>query len=143
MHDWNGKNFSYKGKPVTLIMISGYRTPEYQSELYAQGRSLPGSIVTKADAYHSAHNWRIACDFGFQVGRAVMFDGPKEWWETLYKSAKAHGCEDITKELSWDKGHIQYGPMWDYIKKDLKNQIAAVKIRGMDRVLDLIAAKCK
>ena len=36
-------------KLVDCKVISGYRTTEEQQELYAQGRTKPGAIVTKTD----------------------------------------------------------------------------------------------
>lgn len=43
--------------------ISGYRSPEEQDGLYAQGRTKPGNIVTKAKGGQSAHNFGVAVDF--------------------------------------------------------------------------------
>lgn len=43
--------------------ISGLRSIQKQEALFAQGRSLPGKIVTNAMAGHSAHNWGLATDW--------------------------------------------------------------------------------
>jgi peptidoglycan LD-endopeptidase CwlK len=52
------------------IAISGNRTYAEQDALYAQGRTAPGPIVTKAKGGQSNHNFGIALDFGvFQNGR--------------------------------------------------------------------------
>ena len=45
------------------IATSGFRSYKEQSLLYAQGRTAPGRIVTKAKAGQSAHNYGIAMDF--------------------------------------------------------------------------------
>lgn len=45
------------------------RTLDEQAKLYAQGRTLPGPIVTKAKAGQSAHNFGMAFDFCF-AGKA-------------------------------------------------------------------------
>src|SRR5690242_2324462 len=45
------------------------RTMDQQAALYAQGRTLPGPIVTKAMPGQSAHSWGCAFD--------VCFGGPE------------------------------------------------------------------
>ena len=47
---------------ITLIVTSTYRSPEEQAVLYAQGRTAPGKIVTKAKPGQSMHNHRLAYD---------------------------------------------------------------------------------
>ena len=48
---------------LALGFSSGYRSAAEQDELYAQGRTKPGSIVTNAKGGTSQHNWGIAADF--------------------------------------------------------------------------------
>lgn len=48
---------------IDVLITSTYRDAEAQNELYAQGRTKPGKIVTKAKAGQSFHNWRVAFDF--------------------------------------------------------------------------------
>ena len=45
-----------------LIIVSAYRSLEAQAKLYAQGRSAPGKIVTRAVAGSSPHNFQCAVD---------------------------------------------------------------------------------
>ncbi len=45
-------------------IISGTRTYDEQDEIYAQGRTMPGKIVTHARAGESNHNFGIAWDVG-------------------------------------------------------------------------------
>lgn len=45
-----------------LLVVSGLRTAAEQNALYAQGRSAPGHIVTKAQAGYSMHNYGLAVD---------------------------------------------------------------------------------
>jgi len=52
-----------KAEGIEVIITSTYRDFESQERLYAQGRSLPGQIVTYARAGDSWHNWRRAFDF--------------------------------------------------------------------------------
>ncbi|MEP6466805.1 MAG: M15 family metallopeptidase [Parafilimonas sp.] len=50
------------GKDVRII--SGTRTYAEQNAIYAQGRSIPGNIVTHAKGGESNHNFGIAWDIG-------------------------------------------------------------------------------
>lgn len=46
-----------KNLGIQIAFSEGYRTVEQQNALYAQGRSVPGSVVTNArgDSYSSHH----------------------------------------------------------------------------------------
>lgn len=50
---------------VSLKITHTLRTADEQSRLYAQGRTLPGPIVTKAKAGQSPHNFGAAFDVAF------------------------------------------------------------------------------
>jgi len=52
------------------------RTVEEQDELYAQGRTKPGSIVTNArgSSYSSYHQWGTAFDFYRNDGKGAYYD---------------------------------------------------------------------
>ncbi len=60
--------------PVKLRVTEGLRSWNEQAQLYAQGRSLPGAIVTNAEPGHSWHQFGLAVDvvpFGL--------DGRPDW----------------------------------------------------------------
>lgn len=61
---------------VTVKVISGHRSWDEQDRLYAQGRTAPGKIVTKARGGYSNHNFGIAIDLGLFKGRTYL-DGSK------------------------------------------------------------------
>ena len=48
---------------MAIRVVQGLRTIEEQNALYAQGRSKPGPIVTKAVGGKSFHNYGLAIDF--------------------------------------------------------------------------------
>lgn len=48
---------------VAIRIVQGLRTIEEQDALYAQGRTAPGKIVTKAKGGSSYHNYGLAFDF--------------------------------------------------------------------------------
>lgn len=125
------------GHGLSTVIASGYRSPEEQARLYAVGRYQPNSnvvisglkikvpsksqypnwkIVTKAKPFKSAHQWGIACDFAWIVNGKLQYEAGSSWWKLLYSSAKAHECEDITKSIPWDRGHIQWKIAWSTIK---------------------------
>lgn len=45
-----------------LLIYCTYRSPAEQTQLYAVGRTLPGHIITDAQAGKSAHNFGLALD---------------------------------------------------------------------------------
>lgn len=53
---------------VLIRIVQGLRTIDEQNDLYAQGRTKPGNIVTKAKGGTSFHNYGLAFDF------AIMYD---------------------------------------------------------------------
>lgn len=66
-----------------LRVTYGMRTLAEQAELYAQGRTKPGKIVTNAKPGSSAHNYGAAIDVVF-----LKADGQVDWngpWEKIGK----------------------------------------------------------
>ncbi|WP_053217544.1 M15 family metallopeptidase [Virgibacillus senegalensis] len=88
---------------IPIIITEGFRTVARQDELYQQGRSEDGDIVTYAEGGESYHNYGLAIDFALQNenGRAVWdmsYDGngngESDWMEIV----------DIAKELGFEWG---------------------------------------
>jgi len=73
-----------------IRLVQGFRSIAEQDRLYAQGRTTPGNIVTKAKGGESFHNYGCALDFTF---RKHGNDAPKNLWETLGTIGKQHGLE--------------------------------------------------
>ena len=63
---------------IDMLITSTYRDAASQNDLYAQGRTKPGRIVTNAKAGQSWHNWRCAFD-------VVPLRSGKPVWGTLGK----------------------------------------------------------
>lgn len=58
--------------PYDFKIVQGLRTAEYQNELYQQGRTKPGKIVTKLDGYNKKSNHQAKTDgYGHAVDIAV------------------------------------------------------------------------
>lgn len=93
---------------ITVAITSTYRDHESQNELFAQGRTKPGRIVTKARGGDSYHNWRVAFDF------VPTYDGMAHYDDEMLFML----CGKIGKDcgLEWggdwksfkDKPHLQY-----------------------------------
>jgi len=67
---------------LDILIYCTYRSPEEQDELYTQGRTKPGKIVTNARADESFHNHRMAFDF------VPLVAGKPQWGSTeLYRKA--------------------------------------------------------
>lgn len=84
-------------KGVTVEVISGLRSWAAQAALYAQGRTKPGRIVTKARPGSSWHNYGLAIDLGLFKNGVYLDDKKPAEADKLYaeigKIAAAHGIE--------------------------------------------------
>ncbi len=96
---------------ICVKIICGFRTYAEQDALYAQGRTMPGNIVTKAKGGYSNHNFGIAFDIGVFEGNKYLGDSPK------YKAVGVLGT-DLGLEWggNWknivDQPHFQLRPAW-------------------------------
>jgi len=83
---------------ITIEIISGLRSWAQQAALYAQGRTKPGPIVTKARAGSSWHNYGLAIDLGLFAG-GKYFDAcnPKKA-DSIYKEL---GALAATRGIEW------------------------------------------
>ncbi len=64
---------------IELLITSTYRSIEEQDELYAQGRTKPGKIVTNARGGYSWHNFRAAYDVVPLVGGKAVWNDLALW----------------------------------------------------------------
>jgi peptidoglycan LD-endopeptidase CwlK len=76
------------GHPVRIV--EGFRSFERQAQLYAQGRTTPGAVVTNAKAGESFHNYGVAVDFVF---RKEGYNAGDTLWSLLGKVGKLQGFE--------------------------------------------------
>lgn len=100
---------------ITLRVTQGLRTFEEQNELYAQGRTKPGSKVTNAKGGQSFHNYGISVDL------VEMKNGQPNWnfdFKKLKPIAEKYGIEwggDFKSIV--DKPHFQlsFGYTWQQL----------------------------
>jgi len=71
-------------------VVEGFRSLERQKELYEQGRTTPGAVVTNAKAGESFHNYGVAVDFVF---RKEGYNASSALWNLLGKVGKLQGFE--------------------------------------------------
>lgn len=113
---------------ITIKVISGLRTYEEQNELFSQGRTKPGRIVTRARAGFSNHNFGIAFDIGVFEGNKYLDDSPKY---------KAVGILGMDLGLEWggnwktivDQPHFQLRPKWAAEMKE-RDMLAELRTRN-------------
>lgn len=84
-------------KEMYLIITEGFRSKEYQDELYAKGRTKPGQIVTSARGsdYASQHQWGIA----FDVALRYDVDGDGDWKDDIYNTKGIKDAAKIAKKI--------------------------------------------
>jgi len=84
-------------KGVTIEVISGLRSWVAQAALYAQGRTKPGRIVTKARPGSSWHNYGLAIDLGLFKNGVYLDEKKPAEADNLYaeigRIAEVHGIE--------------------------------------------------
>ncbi|WP_242705715.1 M15 family metallopeptidase [Pontibacillus sp. ALD_SL1] len=92
-----------KESGISVVITDGHRSIERQNELYAQGRSDEGSVVTHADGGESYHNYGLAIDFALKTNSGdVVWDttrdgngnGKSDWMEVV----------SIAKDLGFEWG---------------------------------------
>ena len=116
---------------ITIKVISGLRSYDEQNDLYAQGRTKPGRIVTNARGGFSNHNFGIAFDVGVFEGSQYLDESPKY---------KAVGVLGMDLGLEWggnwktiqDEPHFQLRPKWagDLSERDMLAELRLRKESG-------------
>jgi peptidoglycan L-alanyl-D-glutamate endopeptidase CwlK len=79
-----------RGTPIRVV--SGFRSSKEQDDLYAQGRTKPGNIVTQAKGGQSFHNYGIAFDVCFKSPPASHPYNGNDWY-ALEKLGNSIGLE--------------------------------------------------
>jgi peptidoglycan L-alanyl-D-glutamate endopeptidase CwlK len=117
---------------VPIVITQGLRTYEEQNELYSQGRTKPGSIVTQARGGYSNHNFGLAIDFallqpnGSAVSWNMSQDGDgdhlKDWGEVV----------EIAKALGFTWGG-DWTSFKDYPHFEMTFDLSTAKLRAGQR----------
>jgi peptidoglycan LD-endopeptidase CwlK len=123
-----------------FFVLSGLRTLEEQEALYAQGRTKPGKIITKARGGESLHNFGIAVDVCRDADRSKPGLQP-DWdiasYRILHEEAQKLGLETGWEWKFRDVGHIQLSPPRNDIElRTLKSLLINQGMRGVWHLLD-------
>jgi len=79
---------------LAVLVTQGLRTWEEQDKLYAQGRTAPGPIVTKAKGGQSYHNFGLAFDIVvLDALRKADWDTNHAGWARAAELGKSAGLE--------------------------------------------------
>ena len=78
---------------IEIFITSTLRTFHEQDELYAQGRTRPGNIVTNAQGGESRHNHGLAFDIAFRTPPAQSPFGEENPWDEVGEIGKSLGLE--------------------------------------------------
>ena len=111
--------------PHDFMVVQGLRTAEYQKELYSQGRTKPGKIVTNCDGYTHKSNHQAKSDgYGHAVDFAIYdptIPGNIDWDNNKKYKEVAEHLKKIAEEM---KINIEWGGDWrkfkDYPHIELK-----------------------
>lgn len=91
---------------MQVFVTEGYRSLARQDELYARGRTAPGSIVTNAKGGQSFHNWRVAFDVAFLKDGKATYEGD---WGKVGAIGESLGLEWGGRwDAILDRPHFQY-----------------------------------
>lgn len=89
---------------LIIIVTETYRSWERQEELYAQGRTAPGPIVTLTPPGMSWHQWRRAADVAFAGSAPYSETHP---WQRLGELGEAARLEWGGRWQRPDRPHFQ------------------------------------
>lgn len=105
------------------------RTTKEQDDLYAQGRTKPGKIVTNVKGGRSYHNYGLAVDFALIInGKTISWDIGKDFDED--KIADWMEVVRIFKAAGWAWGGDWKKPDYPHFEKTFgytTAQLAAMK----------------
>lgn len=93
---------------IDLLIYCTYRDNEAQNDLYSQGRTKPGSIVTNARGGDSAHNYRIAYDC------VPLVNGKTAWSDTILYKKVAEIGKKLGLEWAGDWKSFKEFPHFQY-----------------------------
>lgn len=96
-----------KRQGLIVKVTDTLRTKEEQDNLYAQGRTKPGKIVTWVSYPYSNHNWGMAFDICRNDGKGAYYDADG-WFKKVGQVGKSFG---LTWGGDWkdtpDKPHFE------------------------------------
>ena len=112
-----------KSQGYDIAIFEGWRSPERQAELFAQGRKTPGKIVTRATPFFTLHNYGLAVDIAYFVKGRWTWEGDFDRVVPVFKS---HGFEEPP---SFEKAHFQMSQ--GFSPGQIRQMVEASTMQGM------------
>lgn len=101
---------------IAVRIVQGLRTIKEQDALYAQGRTKPGPIVTKARGGSSYHNYGLAIDFAILIDK----DGNGTYDELSWDIKKDNDKDGVADWLEvvkvFEAAGWEWGGKWSSLK---------------------------
>jgi peptidoglycan LD-endopeptidase CwlK len=111
---------------IHVKIICGARTREEQDAIYAQGRTKPGPVVTKAKGGTSMHETGVAFDVGIFSRNGKKYFGESPDYEKVGKIGR-----DLGLDWGGDWKVFTDPPHFQYVQgRSLAELTAAYKIYG-------------
>lgn len=108
--------------PIDFTIVEGVRTKSRQQQLYAQGRTAKGAIVTYADGVKNKSNHQVKSDsYGHAVDFAPYINGKLDWnnhpnfkviADHIIKTGASMGIKIVAGfywKKPYDPPHVQLG----------------------------------
>lgn len=96
---------------IRLVCVSARRTIKEQDALYAQGRTKPGEIVTKAKGGQSPHNFGLAADLcPLDQNGNLWWNAPDDVWHVIHDLAEKGSLLGLDSGYDWkflDRPHVE------------------------------------
>ena len=108
------------------VITSGRRTMKEQRDLYEQGRTKPGKVVTKAPPGYSPHNFGLAADLApmSQHGNTIWWEAPRSVWKQMADLAVEKGfVAGFYFKSIFDGPHIEDANWKDVQKAWIKGEL--------------------
>lgn len=90
-----------KAAGLDILITCTYRSAAEQNELYAQGRTRPGRIVTRARGGQSAHNFMLDGKPAARAFDIVPLNLGKLVWDETYPDWQKAGEIGMALGLNW------------------------------------------
>lgn len=103
----------YDAHERIMQCTEGYRTFAKQAEYYAQGRTMPGPIITRAKPGQGWHNYGLAVDSCFVGSDPYFNDDPKAQGFFFGEYARFCKSEGLTWGGDWNGNGIRDPNDWD------------------------------
>lgn len=101
---------------IAVRVVQGLRTIEEQNKLYAQGRTLPGKIVTNAKGGSSYHNYGVAIDFAILVDKDGNGNYDELSWDTKADHDKDGTADWMEVVRVFEEAGWEWGGRWSSLK---------------------------